>query len=369
MSSKFLVMSSAALAASFGALAANLVNHTFETGGRPIEWDKGDITSEEVTAPSIGYATPSETTHEKILAISGEAKLTVSGAAQGADTEVDMLVKIVKPDEDPVVADITDLGDTPQIALGVSAEGYLMVYCQGASGPVFATTGKDCTDGAWARVNLVFDYTNGCCKVSVDGELATSDAGYTTPSCTTTTTGGAWYKLANSSASKISAMQIIGSTSVDDVIVQNTPMETYSPRITDSTTGNVIADLNSSEVTVPAIYLKENGLVGTDGNTPNSANMTIGQAYKAGVSYDPAEKFAIASATQDGNAPGQFKLAFPGQWSASSYTVTCSSSPDRKDEVSGVTVIEQGKVDGQNFVTITIPTTFDANALYFTVGR
>ena len=367
MSSKFLVMSSVALAASFGALADPLVSHDFEDGNRPAVWSAGTVTNETATSSSIGFAT--NVTHDLTLAISGEAKLTVSGAAPGADTEVDMLVKIVKPDENPTVEDIPATDGAPQIALGVSTNGELMVYCQGANGPVFATTSKICAGDTWARVNLVFDYTNGCCKVSVDGELATSSTlGYKTPSCTTTTTGGAWYKLVDNTNKKIASMQIIGSTSVDDVIVQNTPMETYSPRITDSTTGNVIADLNSSEVTVPAIYLKENGLVGTDGNTRNSANMTIGQAYKAGVSYTGNEKFAIASATQNGTTAPSFKLAFPGQWSASSYTVTCFSSPDRKDEVSGVTVSEQKKVDGQNFVTITIPTT-DANALYFTVGR
>ena len=360
MSSKFLVMSSVALAASFGALADPLVSHDFENGTKPEEWSAGTVTNETATSSSIGFAT--DAAHAKTLAISGEAKLTVSGADQGADTEVDMLVKIVRPDEDPVVTDIDTTAGVPQIALGVSTNGALMVYCQGANGPVFATTTKICADDTWARVNLVFDYTNGCCKVSVDGELATSEAGYTTPSCKTT--DGAWYKLVNNTNKKIASMQIIGSTSVDDVIVQNTPMETYSPAISG------VSDLVSSEVTVPAIYLKENGLVGTDGNTPNSANMTIGQAYKAGVSYYPAEKFAIASAAQNGTTAPSFKLAFPGQWSASSYTVTCSSSPDGTGEVSGVTVIDKVKVDGQNFVTITIdPDHLSANAVYFNVGR
>ena len=189
MSSKFLVMSSVALAASFGALADPLVSHDFENGTKPEEWSAGTVTNETATSSSIGFATTAG--HVKTLAISGDATLTVNGT-QDADTEVDMLVKIVKPDEDPVV---TDINGTPQIALGVSTNGALMVYCQGANGPVFATTTKICTDDTWARVNLVFDYTNGCCKVSVDGELATSEAGYTTPSCTKA--GGAWYKLAN----------------------------------------------------------------------------------------------------------------------------------------------------------------------------
>ena len=360
MSSKFLVMSSVALAASFGALADPLVSHDFEDGNKPGVWSAGTVTAETATSSSIGYAT--NVTHTNTLAISGEAQLTVSGAAQGADTEVDMLVKIVTPDEDPTVADISAAGGAPQIALGVATDGKLMVYCQGANNAaVFATTSKNCTDGAWARVNLVFDYTNGCCKVSVDGELATSSTlGYTTPSCTTT--GGAWYKLANT-ANNISSMQIIGSTSVDDVIVQNTPMDEYAPAVNGTS-----SYASSKKVNVPAMYFKENNLDPNNINVENTVGMTIGDAYQAGVSYTGNEKFAIASAAQDGTKPGSFKLAFPGQWSASSYTVTCFSSPDRKDEVSGVTVSEQEKVDGQNFVTITIPTT-NANALYFTVGR
>lgn len=362
MSSKFLVMSSVALAASFGALAVDLVNHTFEggtVGAKPDGWTAGAIKEETATSSSIGYATTAN--HTQTLAISGDATLTVENALANADTEVDMLVKIVKPDENPTVEDIPATDGAPQIALGVATDGKLMVYCKGANNvAVFATTSKTCTDGAWARVNLVFDYTNGCCKVSVDGVLATSDAGYTTPSCTKA--GGAWYKLANT-ANNISAMQIIGSTSVDDVIVQNTPMEEYAPAVNGES-----SYASSNNVNVPAMYFKENNLDPNNINVENSVGMTIGDAYQAGVSYNPAEKFAIASAAQNGTTAPSFKLAFPGQWSASSYTVTCFSSPDRKDEVSGVTVSEQKKVDGQNFVTITIPTT-DANALYFTVGR
>ena len=361
MSSKFLVMSSVALAASFGALADPLVSHDFEDGNKPEAWSAGTVTAEEATSDSIGFATTA--VHEKTLAISGEATLTVGDAVANADTEVDMLVKIVKPDEDPVVADIPG---TPQIALGVATDGKLMVYCKGANdAAVFTTTSKNCTDGAWARVNLVFDYTNGCCKVSVDGELATSSTlGYKTPSCTTT--GGAWYKLANT-VNKISSMQIIGSTSVDDVIVQNTPMEEYAPAVAQN--GEAVSPMTSSGVTVPAMYLVENGLTSVYEKDTNGAGLTVGQAYKAGVSYTGDEKFAIASAAQDGTTVGSFKLAFPGQWSASSYTVTCSSSPDGTGEVTGVTVSEKVKVGGQNYVTITIPANLTANAVYFNVGR
>ena len=365
MSSKFLVMSSVALAASFGALADPLVSHDFEDGNKPGVWSAGTVTNETATSSSIGFAT--DAAHAKTLAISGEAKLTVSGAAPGADTEVDMLVKIVKPDENPTEEDISDAVEAPQIALGVATNGTLMVYCQGANdAAVFATTTNNCTDGAWARVNLVFDYTNGCCKVSVDGVLATSEAGYTTPSCTTT--GGAWYKLVdntNKKFKKIASMQIIGSTSVDDVIVQNTPMEQYSPAVAQN--GTPVSPMTSSGVTVPAMYLVENGLTSVDEEDTNGAGLTVGQAYKAGVSYTDNEKFAIASAAQNG--AGSFKLAFPGQWSASSYTVTCSSSPDGTVEVSDVTVSDKEKVNGQNFVTITIPANLSANAVYFKVGR
>ena len=353
-------MSSVALAASFGALAADLVNYTFEGGTEdttPTGWAKGVIKAGVPVEPSIGYATTEG--HTKVLAVEGDATLTVNGT-QDADTEVDMLVKIVKPDEDPVVDDIPG---TPQIALGVATNGTLMVYCQGANDAVFATTSKTCSN-TWARVNLVFDYTNGCCKVSVDGELATSSTlGYKTPSCTTT--GGAWYKLVDNTNKKIASMQIIGSTSVDDVIVQNTPMDEYAPAVNGES-----SYASSNNVNVPAMYFKENNLDPKNINVENTVGMTIGDAYQVGVPYDPAEKFAIASAAQNGTTPGSFKLAFPGQWSASSYTVTCSSSPTDQVSVEGVTIDTPSKTNGQNFVTITIePDKLTANAVYFKVGR
>ncbi len=251
----------------------------------------------------------------KSLTVEGWVTNAVTTA--GTSATVDMMVQIALPDDGLEIPSSETPGDI-QIAVGVetnaaapTADGDLKVYCKGAGGTVgWYSLGKTFALGTWVRVSFTFDYNTANdyrCRILVDGDAASSENGYVTS--TGSTTGGAWYKLANNTVAALSSVKVIGSTKIDEVLVK------YSNTASD-VMPTVAADMDATvaSTAVTKSWLVEQGLPesAASGSAPDGSGMTVEQKYLTGVSVTSGEKFefkTMAMKTEGGTVKAT--LTFP----------------------------------------------------------
>ena len=302
------------------AVCANAGFEDFETGGAEgstfTNWEgDGYITN---TAVACAYGMPGGQTpsaNAKALAIEGSvtnATLFGSGTSQ-----VDMMVKVVYPDE----ALALPSGETDvQIAVGVNTNGELNVYCApkaGSGTAAFVPVSAALTAGQWKRISFNFDYSTGFCEVVLDGLPCVSTYGALSPS--TTGVAGAWYKLAND-ASTLSSMKVVGTTAIDCVYTGTGTTLPFDGTVADSATG---AD-------VPRNWLAAQGLADPSANAPDYATtgMTVAKKYIAGLDVNDGIKFELKDMQPSSSDADEMVFSFPGVGTTDNFKIVGSTTID-----------------------------------------
>ena len=230
-----------------------------------------------------------------VLAVEGRVTRTAATTVNNAAT-VDMMVQIALPDDDlafPAGTTTTDI----QIAVGVDkvsgseTSGALKVWCKPRAGGDAAWISLDKTydKDSWHRVSFTFDYANQLCQIRVDGEPVITANGILSAG---STLDGAWYKLATSTTSTaLASVQIIGSTSIDDVLV--------SEAATVAAVLPTLQDASGTTAGVPNLWIEEQGITrsAAAGDAPDNSGMTVADKYAAGFDVGDGKKFGVKEMT------------------------------------------------------------------------
>ncbi len=294
------------------AVCANAGFQDFEGGtvNEPFANWEGDgyITNAEVTCT---YGVPGgQTPAGNALALAIEGSVTNASLFTSGTSQVDMMVKVVYPDE----ALALPSGETDvQIAVGVNTNGELNVYCApktGSGTAAFVPVSTALTAGDWKRISFNFDYSTGFCEVVLDGLPCVSTYGALSPS--TTGVAGAWYKLAND-ASTLSSMKVVGTTAIDCVYTGTGTTLPFDGTVADSATG---AD-------VPRNWLAAQGLADPSANAPDYATtgMTVAEKYVAGLDVNDGIKFELKDMQPSSSDADEMVFSFPGVGTNGNYKI------------------------------------------------
>ena len=249
----------------------------------------GTVTSATYSASSVGF--PTGDAHTKVLAVEGRVTRTATTTASKPAT-VDMMVQIATPDDALAFPSGTDTAEI-QIAVGVETNATLKVYCKDKSGAAdwYALGTTPYVVGSWHRVSFTFDYAHNLCQIRVDGEPILTDNGYlTTDTTKMDTAAGSWYTLAKANAGQLASVQVIGSTSIDDLLVkQNTAA--------DATVDSVLPELadkdGATDAGVPYSWIEQQGITRDTTTAPDGSEMTVIQKYAAGYDVADGKKFEV----------------------------------------------------------------------------
>lgn len=306
------------------AVCANAGFEDFETGGAEgatfTNWEgDGYITNTAVTCTYgvPGGQTPSA--NAKALAIEGS--VTNATLFAGGASQVDMMVKVVYPDE----ALALPSGETDvQIAVGVNTNGELNVYCApkaGSGTAAFVPVSAALTAGDWKRISFNFDYTSKFCEVLIDGLPCVSEYGALSPGATGT--AGAWYKLAKTDVSALSSMKVVGTTAIDCVYTGTGTTLPFDGTVTDSASGGTGA-------VVPRNWLAVQGVADPSANAPDysSTGMTVAQKYIAGLDVNDGIKFELKDMQPSSSDADEMVFSFPGVGTTDNFKIVGSTTID-----------------------------------------
>ena len=308
------------------AVCANAGFENFETGGAEgstfTNWEgDGYITNAVLT---YTYGVPggqSEGANALALAIEGSvtnASLFTSGTSQ-----VDMMVKVVYPDE----ALALPSGETDvQIAVGVNTNGVLNVYCAPKAGEgtaAFVPVSAALTAGDWKRISFNFDYTSKFCEVLIDGLPCVSAYGALSPAEADREIAGAWYKLAKNDVSALSSMKVVGTTAIDCVYTGTGA----TPLPFDGTVADAPAP-GGTGANVPRNWLAAQGLADPSANAPDSTGMTVAQKYIAGLDVNDGIKFELKDMQPSSSDADEMVFSFPGVGTTDNFKIVGSTTID-----------------------------------------
>ncbi len=365
----------ALVAASVRAAATSIMEQTFSTTTSDIATDAaysstwsgtGSVAPGNKTSYAASAGQPmSDDSNGNVLTVSGKVTATAETTADNVAT-VDMMVQIAKP-YDALELPSSEAADetTIQIAVGVETDGKLKAYCTSAAGAKgwYSLGNTEYVADTWHRVSFTFDYTVGRCLISVDGVAAATENGYVTADGTTT--GGAWYKLANVPAAaadkKLSSVSVVGSTSIDSVVVK------YSA--TASEAMPALADGDSPAYTggnVTKKWLLEQGISDSGVNSatlaPDNSGMTLNGKYVAGYTAVDNKKFELQDMELSGenavvkfnpaNIPAGYKYVIEA---ADNPSFSGASATDVKGTTAGSATISMGS-DNVKYYRIKVAT-------------
>ena len=255
-------------------------------------WGGYGTYSNTVDQSSLPAGTPIATTHSKHLAVDGWVTNTLEGTT--GDAQLDMLVKVAKPDEA-----LSGMSDTEaKFAMAIDDDGTLK-YWTGSAWSALGTTVY--TDDQWIRVTVIYDNTGKRCKVSVDGNACVTSAGY--KAATGADTNGPWYPVLRETTA-ISSLKVVGTTALDDIKVAygTTSTPTYN-----DASGNPItvakAPAQGANINIPLTWFDQNNVATSANTATDGSNMTIADKYQTGIDPNSGEKFELKSMsmTKDGS--------------------------------------------------------------------
>lgn len=255
-------------------------------------WGGYGTYSNTVDQSSLPAGTPIATTHDKHLAVDGWVTNTLEGTA--GDAQLDMLVKVAKPDEA-----LSGMSDTEaKFAMAIDDDGTLK-YWTGSAWSALGTTVY--TDDQWIRVTVIYDNTGKRCKVSVDGNACVTSAGY--KAATGADTNGPWYPVLRETTA-ISSLKVVGTTALDDIKVAygTTSTPTYN-----DASGNPITvaktPASGSAIDIPLTWFDQNNVATATDTATDGSGMTIADKYQTGIDPNSGEKFELKSMsmTKSGN--------------------------------------------------------------------
>lgn len=301
----------AAGCALYAASAMGAVNDSFDdkSAGAAVTtidgWDGfGTIAVSNYTATavdsSVGRPIGAGTPDNNVLIVEGRATRTATTSANNAAT-VDMMVQVALPD-DGLAFPANTTTETIQIAVGVDTnavanKGELKVYCKNKRDVVgWYSLGSVLDKDSWHRVSFTFDYANQLCQIRVDGDPAITENGVLKAG---SDQNGGWYKLAASTTkTALAEVQIIGSTSIDDMLVSDAAtVNEVLPAMADASTPTTV-----DGVAIDKTWIEQQGITRAmaSGDALDNSGMTVAQKYKTGLSVDDGVVFAITDMTMSG---------------------------------------------------------------------
>ena len=245
-------------------------------------WGGYGTYSNTVDQSSLLAGTPIATTHDKHLAVDGWVTNTLEGTA--GDAQLDMLVKVAKPDEA-----LSGMSDTEaKFAMAIDDDGTLK-YWTGSAWSALGTTVY--TDDQWIRVTVIYDNTGKRCKVSVDGNACVTSAGY--KAATGADTNGPWYPVLRETTA-ISSLKVVGTTALDDIKVAYGT--TSTPEYKDASNNPITVaktPASGADINIPLTWFDQNNVATSATTAPDNSGMTIADKYQTGMDPNGNEKFEM----------------------------------------------------------------------------
>ena len=255
-------------------------------------WGGYGTYSNTVDQSSLPAGTPIATTHSKHLAVDGWVTNTLEGTT--GDAQLDMLVKVARPDEE-----LSGMSDTEaKFAMATDTNGLLKCWMNNTWVALSSTA---FTEGQWIRVAVIYDDDGQRCKVSVDGNACVTSSGF--KAATGDDTNGPWYPVIRTT-SAISSLKVVGTTALDDIKVAygTTSTPTYN-----DASGNPITvaktPASGSAIDIPLTWFDQNNVATSANTATDGSNMTIADKYQTGIDPNSGEKFELKSMsmTKSGN--------------------------------------------------------------------
>ena len=295
----------------------------------------GTVTATDYTATgdsTVGRPiVQSSSSPANVLAIEGRATRTATTTANNAAT-VDMMVQIALPDDGlafPANTTTTDI----QIAVGVDTnsvanKGELKVYCKNKSNVVgWYSLGAVLDKDSWHRVSFTFDYANQLCQIRVDGDPAITANGVLKAG---SDQNGGWYKLAtNTEKTALAEVQIIGSTSIDDMLVSDAAtVNDVLPDMADASTPTIV-----DGVAIDKTWIEEQGITRAQAaDHADDSGMTVAGKYAAGYDVADGKKFGVKEMTLTNSVA---TVTFDAATVQSGYSYVLATSTDNSTWVDG----------------------------------
>lgn len=357
-------MMTAAGCALFAASAMGAVSDSFESqsagdSATSITGWSGYGTVTATTYSGAGDSTvgrpivQSSSSPANVLAIEGSATRTATTTANNAAT-VDMMVQIALPDDGLAFPSGTTT-DNIQIAVGVDTNatantGDLKVYCKNRSDVVgWYSLGQTLAKDSWHRVSFTFDYANQLCQIRVDGDPAITANGILKAG---SNQDGGWYKLATSTAKTgLAEVQIIGSTSIDDLLVSDAAtVNDVLPAMADAST-----PISVNGVDVNKRWIEEQGItraaVEDDAVAPDGT-MKLSEKYAAGFDVADGKTFGVKTMTLSNSVA---TVTFDAANVKSGYTYKLATSTDNSTWSDATTISSADVAAGSASITLDAP--------------
>ena len=208
-----------------------------------------------------------EAKHYKHLSVEGWVTAAFDTTGDTTDRELEMLVKVAKPDE--ALSGMTDAD--AKFALAIDTDGKLNYW----TGTAWAKLSETVyANDAWIRVSIVYDGTKKKCKVAVDGKIAMNGE---TP----------WFNVLNQGMTTLSSMKVVGTTAIDDVTLAKTPVTDYQPSFVGPE-----GEIKQAGSQVTLAWLAVNDL-------PAKQNVKATATDNSGLTYE--QKFILGNKATDGN--------------------------------------------------------------------
>ncbi len=242
-------------------------------------------------------------TSAKALSVEGFVSYDSSSVSVESQTSstVDMMVKVSLPDE--ALSFPSDETDAFMIASGIdlvdgsetSGEFKILISNAEDATWISATSPLKFAVGEWIRVTYNFSYSNKKCQVLVNGSPFVSSSGYATADATGDANGGSWYSIAKD-ATTVSAVKVIGTTTIDDMVVKASAATTL-PTVAVTTKGtdglsdpsvdsNFVVNETTNNIKVDKQYLADNGIAFT-------AAGSVATKYAAGLQPTSTESLKL----------------------------------------------------------------------------
>lgn len=221
-----------------------------------------------------------EAKHTKHLSVEGWVTAAFDTTTDDtADRELEMLVKVAKPDE--ALSGMTDAD--AKFALAIDMDGKLNYW----TGTAWAKLSETVyANDAWIRVSIVYDGQEKKCKVAVDGKIAMNGE---TP----------WFNVLNQEKATLSSMKVVGTTAIDDVTLAKTRVADYQPSFV-GPQGEIKQE--GSQVTLA--WLAVNDLPATQdvkATATDNSGLTYEQKFILGNKATDDKKFELKSISMSKN--------------------------------------------------------------------
>ncbi len=338
------------------------ISDTFE--GETSGWDgDGSIVEKAVTAPAVGLPIAGEA-GSKVLEVQGVATRVNADGDAGQVGLIDFMLQVTSADEELTIdsgetSDENPAGAPIAIATGMAeAESKKIPLKVLSDNQWTALTDAVYTEGEWVRVTIVVDYNAKRFRVSVNGIPVSK--GYA--EATGDKTDGPWFAFNKDTAfAKVSKLIVVGSTSVDDVVVAQGNTLPEAP-IAETAMATVNGKL------VPVKYLHDYGVPPEKMTTVKLGDSTLSvmDKYEAGLDPTSAETFKLTSikATDDANT---VEVGVTGK-APNGYTIEVLNGDGETDSpISGATVTNTEADGTGSKLTVTLPEDITAKVIKFRV--